>query len=314
MCLSGRQLKKLGRKSHSGFVSTLSLSALGKNFEIGLQNILAQLKPGEIPILSSEAWMHQRLPENMHNVFERLDIDVEIFAVVRPPVEYINSSWWQWGVWSKPGICQYTEWQAPATMWHQYLSYWEQVPGVSRLDVIDIRDAPLESFKKFLGASDNWNEAFNLGSSAALIDFLLSQPGHLGRTPNFPEIEFCLNRYVNQPPCTKPFLMGSKLLEIAINATKDSVYQNQRFFSNPAWREAHITDPAYTSIEYYQGRELRRMGNIASSQEQYDIRVALAKYFTSNPRPDWLPASYDISKLVKEVEAGVREFGTDLKT
>lgn len=302
-------IEKIADKGSAGYTSSLPIQKNPVDFRRGLKAILNRVDTDEIPILSHESWIQHKFIGDARNIFTDLNVEVEVFAVIRAPVDFINASWWQWGVWSgQKTLSKYSESIIPATLWHNHLKHWKTMPGVARLKVVDLRNDPMGAFKAFIGATDDWDERSNASSSAAVLEFLLSQPHHLGRTAHSPHIEFALNRFVEQPPCPKPFVIGPKIRRQIINRTKGAVHKNMEFLSSSNEQNSHIEDPAYTDPEYYRGRVLRRMKEVALPKERYEFRVALAKYLSEHPNPKWMSKHFDRAVMEEEIRLGTAQF------
>lgn len=87
-------------------------------------------------VLSREGWCREAVRFKNSRLFAGLDADVVIVAYVRPQVDLLNSSWWQW--W-----CYRKRFKTPADWiyrngidhfdYFKHLSEWRDVPGVTKV-------------------------------------------------------------------------------------------------------------------------------------------------------------------------------------
>ncbi|ASP23565.1 hypothetical protein ANTHELSMS3_04667 (plasmid) [Antarctobacter heliothermus] len=87
--------------------------------------------PGGVPLASNPGWIGQadRFAEALPQWFTEDSPPVEICAFARPPLDWLNAAYWEWGVWSGRG---FGAWLAQMGMPYTLgaaLSRWAALPG-----------------------------------------------------------------------------------------------------------------------------------------------------------------------------------------
>ncbi len=206
--LYGAALQRDGIGSRFGYTSFPDIqSPMAKTI---LQAIGQTLQNGgadeHLPILSNEAWILR------HAVFaEALAIlghpPVDVVAFLRPPLEWLNASFWQWGVWSTPNM---TAWMDRAGMTYSFaadLEAWSRIPNVH----IRVRPSKPDVVRHFAALYDlklPCGSVSNLSSPPALIGFLLRNrrfrpDGHQSET------EFIFQRWCPGLPGRSPWAVSA---------------------------------------------------------------------------------------------------------
>ena len=122
--VSDKQISPSGHIQSAGFVQThLPSTSDVAGIALQLNEICQQ---GISPVLSSEAWLNSAGFFNS-GLIEQLDTEVEILLWVRPQVEFMNSSWWQWGAWV-PGIDfdQWCDHHLRKCQWGRKMQRWQE--------------------------------------------------------------------------------------------------------------------------------------------------------------------------------------------
>lgn len=93
---------------------------------------LRRKPPGGVPLVSNPGWIGQadRFADALPQWFAEDAPPVEICAFARPPLDWLNAAYWEWGVWSGRG---FGAWLAQMGMPYTLgaaLTRWEALPAV----------------------------------------------------------------------------------------------------------------------------------------------------------------------------------------
>jgi len=127
----------------SGYISSPSVAKISQFSQQQRSSIQDSVTrhPDDL-IFSCEGWLGALCQPAMFNMVLELvapqhsNRDVELIAFVRPPVKWINSAWWQWGVWNHNS--DFEGWLKTAiesVQWFNLLSQAMNFPSVKRLTV-----------------------------------------------------------------------------------------------------------------------------------------------------------------------------------
>lgn len=135
----GEKLRMRARKTAEHYLSSVRTlpPSDGVCFE-RLQAHLAERLNNVSLILSQEAWSRQAAAFASTGLLASLATRVVVIAYVRPQVDLLNSSWWQWWCWRK----QYSspaQWLvkngAGILDYFAHLQSWRETPGVAKVHI-----------------------------------------------------------------------------------------------------------------------------------------------------------------------------------
>ncbi|WP_022704467.1 hypothetical protein [Pseudorhodobacter ferrugineus] len=159
-----------------------------------------------IPILSNEGWIYRHA--NFAKMLELLgNPPVDVVTFLRPPVEWLNASYWQWGVWSAPSL---NAWMTRANMTYSFgmdLVAWSQIPNV-RLRVYPSKPDVVAHFAGLYGLPLTSGHDSNRSSPPALIGFLLRNR-RFRPSAHQPATEFIFQRWCPKLAVRQPWAVGS---------------------------------------------------------------------------------------------------------
>ncbi|MBK5932908.1 hypothetical protein C8N32_1219 [Rhodovulum imhoffii] len=171
--LEGEALRRAAQGSPFGYVSCPDPARVQDG--AGLMRAVAATlcagaKRGVRPILSCEGWIAH--PDAFAAALRARGFPpVEAVAFLRPPVDWVNAAYWQWGVWGAPTAAA---WLAGGTMPYRFgalLTRWARIPNLS----LRVRPARPDAVARF--AADFGlplvGGGCNAASPAALLGFLL---------------------------------------------------------------------------------------------------------------------------------------------
>lgn len=236
---------------------------------------LAQLEPGQSAIMSCEGWGPEIMQLDLAAVFARLNVALEIFCVVRPPIEWINSGWWQWGVWSGQSIADWVQQAIPNTLYADWLQAYARLPGLQRLEVVDLSQQPLARFKAFLGVDDDWDQRVNVATHPALLEHLIKFKEHYQRLPHDSSVERRLNSLLKLPSARVAMALNQEMRSSILVQTQASarrlldsfISQDENLYTTFADR--YFSDAAYRDLAVVEGN------TIATDAERDDLLLNL---------------------------------------
>ena len=101
------QIRQRTNRSPLGYVSSDPLKALNWRKPAVLDQVQRFLhrQPDDL-ITSCELWLRElATPQGMERLQQLLEllgsVELHLICCVRPPVEWLNSAWWQWGAWER---------------------------------------------------------------------------------------------------------------------------------------------------------------------------------------------------------------------
>ena len=270
--LYGEQIKKLASESVYNYISSPRLSVIKNKFFQSLKHIFEIIKDDEIPILSNEAWSYEIIEylDDLQKIFNDLDFEIEIFMVIRAPIPWINSAWWQWGIWTDHNLEYWTDHTVKTNKvnWLLQIDTWKKLKQVTKFCLVDLNSNVLDDFKKFLNVSNSWNKVSNLGTSAALLKFLLKNKEYYNRSVHNPSIEFKINNLLGKDLNGKtPFVINKDLQEFIMSNT---IQQNKALinhFDNDNNKNNFLKNEQYYLIDAFKNFELRDLNNLATEIE-----------------------------------------------
>jgi hypothetical protein len=206
---------------------------------------------GWVPVLSCEGWINH--PGQFARLLEGLGYPpVQVIAFLRPPVEWVNAAWWQWGVWSFPHVAA---WQKRGLLTYRFaddLELWQQIPNV-RLDIRRARPDVVQKFSDLTAAPLHDHPQSNASPPASLIGFLLRNR-RFRPTPHDARAEFVFQRWC--PPVAgepgglwalnpqqirdlRPVTSGN--MRVLRRLLTDEAQQD--VFADPGWRDETTYHP-----------------------------------------------------------------------
>lgn len=179
-------------------------------FERGWKEIEDFAGPDDTIITSSESWCGPNFltPEVEANL-NSLPIRPDVFYLTRPPVDWANAAWWQWGVWAQDKWAENLE-DYCAINFLETVRLWEAVENIGTVGVFDISQGPLECLARFANLELDGPIEFgrvNVATDYDLLRHLVRNPSNYRRTESFPLDEFRLNNFVKADRKPLPFVV-----------------------------------------------------------------------------------------------------------
>ncbi|WP_226629344.1 hypothetical protein [Alloyangia pacifica] len=248
--LFGQQVVTAGRRSAYGYATWPNLwpgavtetvfDNLRKVMEVGQQQ-------GFAPIASCEGWISY--PDLFAEHLARWgNPPVEVVAFLRPPVDWMNAAYWQWGVWNTSTL---EAWMKRSNLPYAFgldLERWAQIPNL-RLRLGNARPDVVRKFAEFYECDLPSTASSNSSSPPALIGFLLRNrefraTGHAAAT------EFVIQRWC--PPVTARKLWAVRPRHIRdLRETVEANREALRRIASAAQMQDILADARWTSEEPY---------------------------------------------------------------
>lgn len=193
------QVRQRANRSPLGYVSSDPLKALSwEKPEVTEQvNRFLHRQEGDL-ITSCEFWLRE-LPtahgiERLQQLLVHLDsVELHLICTVRPPLEWLNSAWWQWGAWDNSAI--FDSWLDQAvqhTNWDRMLQKVATSLPEAKFHVGCSKPNVINTVLEMIGVDRNGREntpQINQSLPAAVLRLYQHQP-QLRPNPNHCSIDF----------------------------------------------------------------------------------------------------------------------------
>ncbi|MEM7238463.1 MAG: hypothetical protein AAF501_11655 [Pseudomonadota bacterium] len=191
----GGAVRVAGRRSVFGYLNWPNLdphideSVL---FDALQQVVRRGQRRGYVPILSSEGWIAH--PKWFAANLEAMgNPPVEAVAFLRPPIDWINAAWWQWGIWGDQSL---DAWLNRGDLTYRFgplLERWAGIPNL-RLHVRPTRPDVVDGFAGLFGLALPAPAVRNAAVPASLTGFFLRNR-RFRRTGHDAAAEFVFQRW-----------------------------------------------------------------------------------------------------------------------
>jgi hypothetical protein len=251
--LYGQDVQLAGKKSKYGYGSWPNLKkdvnpapifqALQKAWRGGLRK-------GYVPIASCEGWINH--PDAFaHHLAEWGHPPVDVIAFLRPPLDWVNSAYWQWAVWHAPRI---DSWLGRGNLHYRFgldLEAWSKIPNV-RLHIRRPQPDVVQKFSEIYGVTLPSAGSPNSSSPPSLIGFLLRNR-RFRPSGHDSSVEFIFQRWC--PPVPGPKLWAIRAPHVKrlrkeaqrnVDAVMNLVSEAERqdLLCDPKWMQEKPYHPA----------------------------------------------------------------------
>jgi hypothetical protein len=178
----------------------------------------------ESVIISSEGLGNTWLDESRIAVLESLNVPVRILMLTRPPADWLNASWWQWGCWSGLTVEKWVNHLGRTINYAKRLEPWLALRNLESVHVADISQNPILQLHRFLEIAYSSTPAemtANVATSADLLRFLINNKTVMNRSVHNPSVEFELNRVIDPSGGPPPFVLTQQMVRDAIERSCD---------------------------------------------------------------------------------------------
>jgi hypothetical protein len=146
--LGPRLVKERAQRNAHAYIASVAPAGLVRRSECSRQRAarFLQAQSGASLVLSNEGWSPAFAYPGFCEAIEELiqqcsPRKTTAIVVVRPPVEWVNSAWWQWGAWQpEPDFERWFQSALPSLVWQTQLDTVKR-----RFPEMDVRVLPLKS-------------------------------------------------------------------------------------------------------------------------------------------------------------------------
>lgn len=263
---SGKRITLESKRNIYDYQASSSFRAFDSHFEKACLNITTSLsklsEQFDVIVLSNEGWLEE--VNSLERIMPFFDgCDVEVLLFVRPPVEWVNSAWWQWGQWCDIDINKWYVRNIAKTLWFDYYKSFSALEGITAVSVFAIEGDVLNQLSSHLDFDyESKNNNANKSSDYRLLSFF-KENRKLRPGPHDSQLEFCINRHIQS--VGKPdWVLSCKQVGHILNQTQDSNDKLLTIIKNP---DAVKNDPRWWGRGFYKDADKWLVQNRGLSRE-----------------------------------------------
>ncbi|MBV7397344.1 hypothetical protein [Mameliella sediminis] len=230
-----------------------------------------------LPVVSNEGWIGQAetFATALPHWFREGDGGrIEICAFARPPLDWLNAAYWQWGVWS--GL-EFGAWLDKMGMPYAIgaaLTRWAALPNT--VVRVNLGQDVLAGFEADHGVTLPRPSQRNAALPAALIGFLMRNRRYR-RGAHDSATDFIFQRWCKVEGAARPWAIlprHLRLLRASVRADLDLLFGLLPEQQAGALRE---NDPRWSSEDPYRARLLRGRSSLDDPEELAELYQALVR-------------------------------------
>ena len=251
--VQGRRLAAMMRLSVHGYLSwpnvTLQDDSAAYWARVGAA-IGDEGARGRVPILSSEGWIAYAVEAPALARAAGLDL-LDAVAFVRPPLDWMNAAYWQWGIWHTGFLHnrQVERWLERARYdVGPQVAAWARVPQV-RLTVDSAQGDVVAGFAARFGLPLTAGAKVNSAPPPALTGFLLRNR-RFRPTPHDSATEFVVQRWCRFAPSDKLWAFLPRFAEAVWPRLQEDVARMMEALP-PETADRLLSEPGWTSLAPY---------------------------------------------------------------
>lgn len=254
--LRGGALSRAARGAAHGYANWANMArgadadAWWRRLEAAMRGSAAR---GVVPILSSEGWIERGRAFGARPGLGG-GAPVDAIAFVRPPLDWLNAAYWQWGVWHYGAFHNRNteDWLHRARFrLGRQVAAWAAVPAI-RLRVLPAGQDAVGGFARAYGLPLPPSGQVNGAVPPALIGFLLRNR-RFRPSPHASAVEFVFNRWCLVPGTPRPWAFLPRFAEAAWPALQDEVSRLLNVLPEDE-AGALLADPGWRSLGPYYAR------------------------------------------------------------
>jgi len=211
--LYGGVVRRLGRSSEFGYscwpnlrAASLPLSGHADPVWAALQRVMQNARQqGHVPMLSNEGWIGAAAAFGA-NFLAEPGRRADVVAFVRPPLDWMNAAYWQWGVWTGYGFADWLRLSGMRYALGAQLAQWAALEPVT-LHVGPSGQDVVAGFGQRFGLNLTAGQAVNSAASPAFIGLQLRHR-KLRRDGHDSAVEFVLQRWCGRYTARKPWAIA----------------------------------------------------------------------------------------------------------
>lgn len=218
--LVGAMIRQRAQVSVTGYVNSATLGDLAKT---DVRFDLPFARDNDLIVLSCEAWRAE--PERL----EAQDIlsifgTVDAIMYVRPPIQYINSAFWQWGAWEGQEISAFVDARLSHACWEQSAARWDADKRVENLTVRALPSDIVSDFLEYAGVDtgqlpETPGGIYNKSLPNSILRVMQRHP-HLRPNAHDSEIDFVIEKYLGDHAGRPDWVLTPELCEHILVTTK----------------------------------------------------------------------------------------------
>jgi hypothetical protein len=277
--ITGEDVKKSAQISPGNYAVSWSLKTeVTPLFITNMRTRLLELSHNcKALLLSSEGWTFKADKfKTFQKVFE--GFDVEVILVVRPPVQWMNSAWWQWQQWSNIKIDSWANGANVAGRWVDSYESFNQLDFIKKVNVLSLNKDILIALGKILAIDISVNDRkHNSASSSELLSFLRMKRS-LRPGAHDAQNEFILNKYLRKRSSSDWVLSEKNISNILKNSNISctrlaELITNEDIKQNDLWWKSEAYDKNVSVLK--RNRNLGRQVLSSMLEEAYQIIIKL---------------------------------------
>ncbi|HFU75912.1 MAG TPA: hypothetical protein ENK66_06665 [Arcobacter sp.] len=216
----GDKLVHQATKSIFNYSASVDISHLLNLEEEIQQDIINNLellsKDYKTIVLSNEGWglRPYEVDKFFKNIFDNTLFEVNIIGFIRPQVEWINSAWWQWGVWTEHSIDYWLEHVIKEASWFKYIEVWNSLNWVANVHFSLLDSSMIKNFLSKIGAKEHNGTLISNQSSSELLLRFFQLNREFRESSHDSGKEFALNRWLSFENKSTPFVIEKRYIEM----------------------------------------------------------------------------------------------------
>lgn len=217
-----------------------TLDRLSKSFS-------SALEAGYTPILSNEHWLVGFQDFVDREILLRWGVRARVVMYVRPPVDWLNSGWWQWGVWENQSPQHWMSQNLYKVEWDQLFEHWSKVPGVSRVDLRLGTSDVVQDFAELLSVELPNSGGLNKSLGADILR-LMQRNRELRPGPHNSAIDFTVSRWLEESGPPQPWVVSAEQVRAYLSDLRPGITRllnlvqpeiAERIRSDARWWDPH---------------------------------------------------------------------------
>lgn len=220
--LTGPGLLAAQNASPMKYVSSDALTNDPETLRKNLSILAHAFSKRDVVVLSNEGWA-KSLDTGMTDALKAINIPIDVFFVTRAPVDWMNSSWWQWGAWSGKTLDQWVTQELPSVDYMRQMDKWRESGIVRNIRVVDISQdiiGQLLDFLEFEKGTFEYPPHLNTATNYHLLRHLLNNKNKYQRYIHAPMIEFKLNQILRLSPNPPPAVLPPRLAQTVVSSVR----------------------------------------------------------------------------------------------
>lgn len=273
-CLTGRSLIRHTHQNRFGYISSVSARQMekwaDKTRAYARSSLKKTLQSTNQLILSNEAWVNELSYFQSSGLFDAISCPIDVVLYVRPPVDWMNSAWWQWGAWTKAPLRKWARMNLRLCTWSEALHQWETLPQVKQCRVRLLPSNITSDFYELLNVDTSSHEKNRSNTSlpGTLLRLIQMHPD-LRPGAHASLIDFVLARHIRELQSPTPWVINQDLAQWIIEQTLDSNKGLQTWL-NEAERKIMAQDPRWWDASAYREKTLVKPRQAVLSRQDLD--------------------------------------------